>query len=91
MKRMLKIIVFVYTASKIMLSIASNDAKALTAASGVGIKLAQRIILELKDSLINLYEDDELTYSFNWERLSDIWDRATRRLRRNAWVLSVAR
>ena len=33
--------------------------------------------LELKDSLINLYEDDELTYSFNWERLSDIWDYAT--------------
>ncbi len=33
--------------------------------------------LELKDSLINLYEDDELTYSFDWERLSDIWDYAT--------------
>ena len=39
------------TASKIMLSIASNDPKSLTAASGVGIKLAQRIILELKEKV----------------------------------------
>ena len=34
-----------------MLYIASSDAKSLTAASGVGIKLAQRIILELKDKV----------------------------------------
>lgn len=37
--------------SKITLSIASNDAKALTQASGVGIKLAQRIVLELKEKV----------------------------------------
>lgn len=42
------------SASKIMLSIASNDAKALTAASGVGIKLAQRIVLELKEKVGSL-------------------------------------
>ena len=39
---------------KIMLFIASGDAKALTAASGVGIKLAQRIVLELKDKIGNV-------------------------------------
>lgn len=33
--------------------------------------------LELKDNLINLYENNELTYSFDWERLNDIWDYAT--------------
>ena len=44
-------------ASQIMLSIASNDAKALTAASGVGIKLAQRIVLELKDKVGSLQTD----------------------------------
>lgn len=40
-----------FTADQIMLYIASGDAKSLTAASGVGIKLAQRIILELKDKV----------------------------------------
>ncbi len=40
-----------FTADQIMLSIASNDAKTLTSASGVGLKLAQRIILELKDKV----------------------------------------
>ena len=39
------------SASKITLSIASGDAKALTQASGVGIKLAQRIVLELKEKV----------------------------------------
>ncbi len=40
-----------FTADKISLYIASGDAKSLTAASGVGIKLAQRIVLELKDKI----------------------------------------
>lgn len=40
-----------FTADKIMLYIASGDAKSLTAAAGVGIKLAQRIVLELKDKV----------------------------------------
>lgn len=43
-----------FTPDKIMLYIASGDAKSLTVASGVGIKLAQRIILELKDKVGNL-------------------------------------
>ncbi|MBQ2136308.1 MAG: Holliday junction branch migration protein RuvA [Clostridia bacterium] len=40
-----------FTASEISLYIASNDAKMLTRAAGVGLKLAQRIVLELKDKL----------------------------------------
>ncbi len=47
-----------FTADRLLLSIASGDAKTLTAASGVGIKLAQRIILELKDKVGNLAKDN---------------------------------
>ena len=36
---------------KVLLFIASGDAKSLTAAQGVGIKLAQRMVLELKDKV----------------------------------------
>ena len=43
-----------FTANQITLYIASNDPKALTAATGVGIKLAQRIVLELKDKIGSL-------------------------------------
>ncbi len=47
-----------FSASQISLYIASNDPKALTAASGVGLKLAQRIVLELKDKVGSLSSDD---------------------------------
>ncbi len=47
-----------FTPDKIMLYIASSDAKSLTAASGVGIKLAQRIVLELKDKVGNITSAD---------------------------------
>lgn len=40
-----------FTPDQIMLYIASGDSKALTAASGVGAKLASRIVLELKDKV----------------------------------------
>lgn len=49
-----------FTPDKIMLSIASGDAKMLTAASGVGIKLAQRIVLELKDKVGSIANDDSV-------------------------------
>lgn len=49
-----------FSASQLTLYIASNDPKALTAASGVGIKLAQRIVLELKDKIGSLSIDDTL-------------------------------
>lgn len=47
-----------FPADKIMLYIASGDAKSLTAASGVGIKLAQRIVLELKDKVGGIVSND---------------------------------
>ena len=47
-----------FTADKISLFIASGDAKSLTAASGVGIKLAQRIVLELKDKIGSIVTAD---------------------------------
>ncbi len=40
-----------FTPNQLLLYIGSNDARALTSASGVGIKLAQRIVLELKDKV----------------------------------------
>ncbi len=40
-----------FSHEKINFFIASGDAKALTRASGVGLKIAQRIVLELKDKL----------------------------------------
>lgn len=40
-----------FSPNDIYLFIASNDHKSLTAASGVGGKLAQRIVLELKDKI----------------------------------------
>ena len=49
-----------FTASQLTLYIASNDPKALTAASGVGIKLAQRIVLELKDKIGSLEGGDTI-------------------------------
>lgn len=47
-----------FAADKILLYIASGDAKSLTAASGVGIKLAQRIVLELKDKVGSIAAED---------------------------------
>ncbi len=40
-----------FTPNQLFLYISSNDPKALTSAAGVGIKLAQRIVLELKDKV----------------------------------------
>ncbi len=42
-----------FTPDSLSLAIASGDAKTLTKASGVGLKLAQRIVLELKDKIGN--------------------------------------
>lgn len=47
-----------FTAERLTLYIASGDAKALTSAPGVGIKLAQRIVLELKDKVGTISTDN---------------------------------
>lgn len=47
-----------YTPDKIILSIAAGDHKVLTEASGIGTKLAQRIVLELKDKIGSLSVGD---------------------------------
>lgn len=49
---------------RLMLSIAAGDAKALTRAQGVGAKLAQRIILELRDKVT----DEDIDSSFGEEQ-----------------------
>lgn len=49
------------SAANLALAIVTNDAKAITAAQGVGAKMAQRIILDLKDKITNkdfLPQDD---------------------------------
>lgn len=46
-----------YLPDKIILSIAAGDHKMLTKASGIGPKLAQRIVLELKDKIGALSAD----------------------------------
>ena len=43
-----------FTPNQLFLYIGSNDSKALTQANGVGIKLAQRIVLELKDKVAKI-------------------------------------
>ena len=43
-----------YPPDRVLLCIASSDAKSLTAAPGVGQKLANRIVLELKDKIKGL-------------------------------------
>lgn len=49
-----------FTFDKLALAIASGDSKALTKTAGIGNKIAQRIVLELKDKLggINTGNDD---------------------------------
>ena len=48
-----------FAPSQLSIYIASSDAKMLTRAAGVGIKLAQRIVLELKDKIGGLSAADE--------------------------------
>lgn len=58
------------TPNRLITAIASNDPKTLTLASGVGIKLAQRIVLELKDKVgaIETSGDDGISIVGNTSR-----------------------
>ena len=60
-----------FTADSLSLAIASGDAKTLTKASGVGLKLAQRIVLELKDKLASGMSADIGTTSSAHTEISD--------------------
>ena len=62
-------ILSVTSPEKFALAVVTGDAKTLTKASGVGPKMAQRVILELKDRLKNedisavMDIDDDMDYS----------------------------
>ena len=49
-----------YTPSKISLAIVSGDYKLLKEAPGIGLKIAQRVVLELKDKIMKDSKDVEL-------------------------------
>jgi Holliday junction DNA helicase RuvA len=51
------------TPEKFALYVATGDVKALTKAQGVGSKIAQRIILELKDNINTAYVTEEFSQS----------------------------
>ncbi len=62
-------ILSVVTPNQLVLSVITNDAKTLTKANGVGAKMAQRVILELKDKLKNV--DVVADESFSAEIVAD--------------------
>ena len=47
------------TVDEIALAISTKDAKSITRASGIGTKIAQRIILDLKDKVKNIVPDGD--------------------------------
>ena len=58
------------TVDEIALAISTKDAKSITRASGIGPKIAQRIILDLKDKVKSIVPDGEI-YE-NAERISAV-------------------
>lgn len=59
-----------YTPEKLALFISAGDTKAITKAQGVGPKLAQRLILELKDKVATAISKNDDIYSV--ESISDV-------------------
>ena len=51
------------TPEQVAMAIASDDIKTITRAQGIGKKIAQRIVLELKDKLMKAYNDNPSSYS----------------------------
>ncbi len=49
------------TPKELMQAIASNDVKTIQAVKGIGIKTAQRLILDLREKVIKLYDLQDLT------------------------------
>lgn len=57
---------------QLVLAIVSGDEKSITAANGVGKKIAQRVILELKDKLAK--ETDEISFSGGGAAIAPVSD-----------------
>lgn len=49
------------TPKELMQAIASNDVKTIQAVKGIGVKTAQRLILDLREKVIKLYDLQDLT------------------------------
>ncbi len=49
------------TAEEIQQAIASEDAKVIQSAKGIGAKTAQRLIVDLKDKVLKIFEIDEVS------------------------------
>lgn len=53
------------TPQEIVEAIAVNDLKTLTTAKGIGIKTAQRMVLDLKDKVLKIYDLEEVSAGSN--------------------------
>ncbi len=53
------------TPRELLQAIASNDAKTIQSAKGVGAKTAQRVILDLQEKVIKLYNIDDVSLVVN--------------------------
>lgn len=60
-----------FSVDRLYMCISSGDAKGLTAAAGVGLKLAQRIVLELKDKVGGVSSSDALVETVASTELSN--------------------
>ncbi|KIX20934.1 ATP-dependent DNA helicase RuvA [Flavobacterium sp. 316] len=50
---------------QIIQAIASNDVPTIQSIKGIGAKTAQRVILDLKDKVLKVYDLDEVSLTFN--------------------------
>lgn len=53
------------TPQEIVEAIAANDLKTLKSAKGIGVKTAQRMVLDLKDKVLKIYDLEEVSSASN--------------------------
>ena len=82
-----------YDADRLALLIASGDAKAVTACPGVGPRLAQRIVNELKDKVLQLditgIEDPRACLPTVPESSTSSWRTETRSPKARRWLSTI--